>query len=55
LAISPLGPLAAGFLLEVSSQAAIAFFAAVGVVLAVWGTFSPALRDAPRPEDLQKM
>jgi len=45
LLIAPLGPLAAGVLLEsVSQRAAIAVFAALALVLALWGTFSPALR-----------
>ena len=44
LLIAPLGPLTAGVLLsEVSAQATIAVFAALGVVLALWGTFSRAL------------
>jgi hypothetical protein len=45
LLIAPLGPLAAGLLLgAVSDRAAIAVFAALALVLALWGTFSPALR-----------
>jgi MFS family permease len=45
LLIAPLGPLAAGVLLEsVSQRAAIAVFAALALVLALWGTLSPALR-----------
>jgi Transmembrane secretion effector len=49
LLIAPLGPLAAGALLSVASaRATIAAFAALGLVLAVWGTLSPALREAPR-------
>ena len=48
----PLGPLAAGILLETtSSRATVAVFTMCGVVLAVWGTLSPAIRDAPRLED----
>jgi Major Facilitator Superfamily len=48
LAIAPLGPLAAGFLLAATSaRATVAVFAAVGLVLAVWGTASPSLRTAP--------
>ena len=48
LLIAPLGPLTAGVLLStVSARAAIAVFAATGVVLAVWGTLSPSIRTAP--------
>jgi hypothetical protein len=53
LGISPLGPLAAGVLLEVSDRAAIALFTAVALVLALWGTASPAIRTAPRLEEVQ--
>jgi hypothetical protein len=52
LALSPLGPLAAGLLLEVSDRAAIALFAAVALGVAVWGTASTAVRAAPRLEEL---
>jgi hypothetical protein len=53
LLILPLGPLAAGLLLDVASaRATIAVFALVGLGLAVWGTFSPVLRRAPRLADL---
>ena len=52
LALSPLGPLTAGLLLEVSALAAIALFAAVALGVAVWGTASRALRAAPRLEEL---
>jgi MFS family permease len=46
---SPLGPLAAGILLETtSSRATVAVFTACGVALAVWGTVSPVIRNAPR-------
>jgi MFS family permease len=49
LMIAPLGPLVAGVLLErASERAAIAVFAAFGFALALWGTFSPAIRAAPR-------
>ena len=55
LMIAPLGPLAAGLLLEsVSERAAIAVFAAFGLALAVWGTLSPALRAAPSLDDLDE-
>ena len=53
LAIAPLGPLTAGFLLDVTSErATIAVFAAVGLVLALWGTLSPSIRAAPSLSEL---
>jgi MFS family permease len=49
LMIAPLGPLVAGVLLEKTSErATIAVFAAFGIALALWGTFSSAIRAAPR-------
>jgi len=53
LAISPLGPLAAGFLLDSSARATIGMFALASLVLAVWGTASPSVRAAPRLEELR--
>jgi predicted MFS family arabinose efflux permease len=53
LLIAPLGPLVAGVLLDkVPARAAIAVFAAFGLVLAVWGTLSPSIRGAPSLEEL---
>jgi hypothetical protein len=53
-AIAPLGPLVAGLLVDaVSARAAVAVFAAFGGVLALWGTISPALRDAPSLAELE--
>jgi hypothetical protein len=53
LLIAPLGPLVAGLLLSVvSARATIALFAVFGLVLALWGTLSPAIRDAPSLEEL---
>jgi hypothetical protein len=53
LMIAPLGPLVAGLLLEaVSARATIAVFAAFGLVLAVWGTLSPAIKAAPSLDEL---
>src|SRR5207244_7328166 len=53
LAIQPLGPLIAGVLLSTASaRATIVLFAAVGLVLAVWGTLSPSIRTAPSLDDL---
>jgi MFS family permease len=53
LLLAPLGPLAAGFLLgSVSARWTIAVFAALALVLAVWGTLSPSVRAAPSLDDL---
>jgi MFS family permease len=52
-ATAALGPLLAGFLLaNVSARATIAVFSAFGVAMAVWGTFSPAIRAAPSLEEI---
>jgi hypothetical protein len=51
--VTPLGPLAAGFLIEsVSPRAAIALFLGVVLVAAVSGTLSKSTRDVPAPEDV---
>jgi hypothetical protein len=53
LLIAPLGPLLAGVLLGATSErAAIAVFALAALVLAAWGTLSPALRTAPSALEL---
>jgi hypothetical protein len=53
LLIAPLGPLVAGLLLSaISARATIAIFGAFGLVLALWGTFSQAIRAAPSLDDL---
>jgi hypothetical protein len=53
LLIAPLGPLTAGVLLDVASpRATIAVFASVALVLAAWGTLSPAIRGAPSLDEL---
>jgi hypothetical protein len=53
LLIAPFGPLIAGVLLgAVSARAAIAVFGATALVLAVWGTLSPAIRTAPSLDEL---
>jgi MFS family permease len=45
VAVTPLGPLAIGLLLEhTSDRAAVGCFAAVALALAIWGTLSPSLR-----------
>jgi hypothetical protein len=56
LLIAPLGPLVAGTLLgAVSARATIAVFAAVALVLAVWGTLSPSIRAAPSLDELERV
>jgi MFS family permease len=56
LLIAPLGPLVAGVLLDnVPARAAVAVFAAFGLVLAVWGTLSPSIRGAPSLEELDEL
>ena len=56
LVIAPLGPLAAGLLLSTGSpRAAIGLFAAFGLVLAVWGTLSPTIRQAPSLDELDDL
>lgn len=56
LAIAPLGPLVAGFMLAaVSERATIAVFAAAGLVLALWGTLSPSIRAAPSLDELDAL
>jgi predicted MFS family arabinose efflux permease len=56
LLIAPLGPLTAGFLLDVASErATIGVFAAFGLVLAVWGTLSPSIRSAPSLDELAEL
>lgn len=53
LLIAPLGPLVAGLLLgAVSARATVAVFAAFGLALALWGTLSPAIRNAPSLDEL---
>ena len=56
LLIAPLGPLAAGVLLDAASpRVTIATFAAFGLALAVWGTLSPSVRKAPRLDELDRL
>ncbi|HSC90128.1 MAG TPA: MFS transporter [Gaiellaceae bacterium] len=53
LLIAPLGPLAAGALLgAVSARATVAVFVGVALVLALWGTLSRSLREAPGLDEL---
>lgn len=54
LLIAPLGPLVAGVLLSsVSAVATIAVFGAFGLVLALWGTLSGSIRNAPSLDELR--
>ncbi len=54
LLVAPLGPLAAGLLLAVTTaRVTVALLAAGGVALAVWGTLSPAIRNAPSLGELK--
>jgi len=51
--VLPLGPLAAGFLIQsVSPRAAIGLFLGVLLVAAASGTFSRSTRDVPAPDDV---
>jgi len=53
LVIAPLGPLVAGILLDAApSRVAIGAFAVIGLTLAMSATLSPAIRAAPRIEEL---
>jgi predicted MFS family arabinose efflux permease len=51
----PLGPLLAGFLLEsISARATVAVFTAWMLGLAVYGTLSPSIRNAPSLDELEE-
>ena len=53
LLLAPLGPLAAGLLLDATSaRVTAAALATVGVALAAWGTLSHSIRAAPSLEEL---
>jgi hypothetical protein len=53
LLVTPLGPLAAGVLLEVTSaRITVALLASIGLGLALWGTLSPSIRHAPSLSEL---
>jgi MFS family permease len=55
LLLTPLGPLVAGVLLDaVAARAAIGLFAAVALVLVVWGVLSPSIRAAPSLDELDR-
>jgi MFS family permease len=54
LAVGPLGPLLAGWLIETTSaRATVAVFATGGLGLALWGTLSSAIRNAPSLSELE--
>lgn len=54
LLITPLGALAAGLLIDaMSARATGAVLAALSVLLVVWGTLSPAIRNAPSLAELK--
>jgi hypothetical protein len=56
LLVTPLGPLAAGLLLEATSaRVTVAVFAAAGLALALWGTLSPSIRRAPSLSELESV
>ena len=49
----PLGPLAAGFLLDAySARSTIALFASGALAVAIWATLSPSMRHAPTLDDV---
>jgi predicted MFS family arabinose efflux permease len=52
MSISPLGPLLAGLLLEVSARIALTAFLLVSVLAVIWVSLSPAIRSAPQLEEL---
>jgi MFS family permease len=54
LLAAPLGPLLAGVLLSATSERwTVAVFALFGLVLALWGTLSESIRNAPSLTDLE--
>jgi len=56
LLTAPLGPLAAGALLDATSaRATIALFAVFGLVLAIWGMLSRSIRAAPSLDELDDL
>lgn len=53
LLVAPLGPLAAGLLLEsTNARVTVALLASAGLGLALWGTLSPSIRGAPSLAEL---
>jgi MFS family permease len=56
LLIAPLGPLGAGVLLDAfSARATIACFLAITLALALWGTLSRVIREAPALSELEAL
>jgi predicted MFS family arabinose efflux permease len=56
LLAAPVGPLIAGFMLDSTSErATVAVFAAAGLVLALWGTLSTAIKNAPSLSELDRV
>jgi len=56
LLVMPLGPLAAGFLLDsVSERTTIVCFGMIAVGVALWSTLSPSIRDAPSLAELDEL
>lgn len=54
LLVAPLGPLVAGLLLSsASARTTIAVFAGIGLLLALWGTLSQSIREAPSLDELE--
>ena len=54
LAVAPLGPLAAGLLLDaVSARTTVAVILLGSLALAVWATLNPAIRRAPSLDELR--
>src|SRR6185437_13415162 len=52
----PLGPLAAGFLLgTASNRETVAVFASIALVVAIWSTLSPSIRNAPSLAELDEL
>jgi MFS family permease len=52
----PLGPLSAGFLLgNLSAKASILVLSSISVVLALWSTLSPSIRQAPSLDELDQL
>jgi MFS family permease len=56
LIVAPLGPLAAGLLLDATTaRATIAVFAVCGLALALWGTLSSSIRQAPSLAEITRL
>ena len=56
IVISPIGPLITGVLItEVSARAAMGLCVGLALILALWATFSPAIRNAPSIDELAEV